>query len=146
MLRGAKAINAEVRCRTGLNEATITNQTRAEQGSGVGVGLRSRDGKAESFVGNGEFCVAAVQRVTGKTCVVAKVLTLAAAKFALTAGPAQPRNPHAIAGFESVNAFPLLDDYTDNFMAGHQRQFWPGQFAIHDMQIRAADGAGGYLH
>ena len=144
--RCAKAVNAEALRRTGFDQRTVPNQPGAEQGSGLGVGIVFGNWKTKSFIGDGKFRVAAVQRVAGETRAVAKILAFAAAKFALAARPAQPRNAHAIADFESLNAFAFFDDDADNFVSGHERKFWIGKLAVHDVQIRAADGAGGHLH
>src|SRR5208282_4826340 len=53
---------------------------------------------------------------------------------------------HAVAGFESLGVFAFFDNDADDFVSGHERQFGIRQFAVHDVQIRAADGAGGHFH
>ena len=144
--RCAKTIDAEPLGATRFDERAVPDQSGAEQGSGLGIGIVLGNWKTKSFIRDGKFSVAAVQRIAGEPRAIAKILAPAAAKLASAASPAQPRNPHAVAGFESSNIFAFFDNDTNNFVSGHERKFWIGKFAVHDVQIRAADGAGGHFH
>src|SRR3954447_3785444 len=56
--------------------------------------------KTESRVSDAELGVTAVNRVTGKARVIAKILSAGPAIRAITIGPAKPRDSHAISDCE----------------------------------------------
>ena len=72
---------------------------------------------------------------------VAEVFALRAAERAFAAGPAEPRDADTLARAEAFDAVAELLDAADDFVAGHERQFRMRKFAIHDVQIGAANGA-----
>ena len=59
---------------------------------------------------------------------------------------AEPGDAHTLPQAEPFNGGPDRIDPADDLMAGDDRHPWVGQLAIDDMQIRAADAAGGHLH
>ena len=71
----------------------------------------------------------------------AKILPARAAKWAFATRPTQPRNAHARAGGKPFRPLTGLDDFTDNFVPRHQREFWPNQVAVENMQIGTAHPA-----
>jgi hypothetical protein len=95
------------------------------------------------LIGHRVFGVAAIERVARKAGMVAKVLATGAAVLTFAAGPAEPRDSYSIAGLESFDCFTALNYGSDDFVPGHKRQFRVRQFAIDDVQVRSANGAGG---
>jgi len=71
----------------------------------------------------------------------AQILPARAAEGAPATGPAQPRNAYARAGGKPFRALTVLDDFTDNFVPRHEREFWPNQVAVENVQIGAAHPA-----
>jgi hypothetical protein len=59
---------------------------------------------------------------------------------------AKPWNAHTLPHAEPFDTGPNRIDSADDLMARDNRQLWVRQLAIDDMQIRAADAAGGHLH
>jgi len=59
---------------------------------------------------------------------------------------AEPWDAHTLPHAEPFDAGPNRIDPADDLMARDDRHLWVGQLAIDDMQIRAADAAGGHLH
>src|SRR4051812_4918530 len=117
--------------------------------------------KTESRVSDAELGVTAVNRVTGKARVIAKILSAGPAIRAITIGPAKPRDSHAISDREcgsglsaatvgTLRSLPrFFADFfnvSDNLMTENQRQRWIGQFAIDHMKISAANCAGPDSH
>jgi hypothetical protein len=58
---------------------------------------------------------------------------------------AEPRNADALTHAQPFDACPDHIDPADDLVARDDRHFRIGQFAIDDMQVRAADAAGGNL-
>ena len=58
----------------------------------------------------------------------------------------EPRNADTLTNFQPLDTSPKQINPTNNFVSWNDWHFWVRQFAIHDMQIRAADTAGRYLH
>ncbi len=143
MCRRTKTINAEPFRIPGFDERTVANQSGAQQWSRLDIGIGIRNRKTKPLVGHGKFCVTAVQCIAREPRAIAKILASAAAKFALTASPAQPRNANPVADFEALGSPALFDNRADDFVPRHQWQFWIWQLAVHHVQIRPADGARG---
>jgi hypothetical protein len=59
---------------------------------------------------------------------------------------AEPWDAHTLPQAEPFDAGPDRIDPANDLMARDDRHLWIGQLAIDDMQIRAADAAGGHLH
>ena len=59
------------------------------------------------------------------------------------AGMAKPGHADALADLQAADAGAEPVDASDDFMAGNDRDARMGQFAVHHMQIGAADPAGG---
>ena len=59
---------------------------------------------------------------------------------------AEPRNADALTHVQPFDASPDRIDPADDFVTRDDRHLRVGQFAIDDMQVRAADAAGGHLH
>src|SRR5207249_12193979 len=98
--------------------------------------------KTISRVGYGELGVAAINRVTGEFCAIAKIFAVRPAISALTIGPAKPWNADAIANRKSIHALIDLFEPADNLMTENQWKFWIGQFAIDNVKIGPANRAG----
>ncbi len=110
--------------------------------------------KTVSRIRDSELGVTAIDRVTGKARVIAKILSAGPAIRAITIGPAKPRDSHAISDSECGSAatvgtlrslphfFADFFNLSDDLVTGNQRQFWIGQFAIDHMKVSAANRAG----
>jgi hypothetical protein len=88
------------------------------------------------------FGIAAIERVTGKAGLCAKILPAGAAEGAFATGPTQPRNADARAGHKPFRALTALDHFTDDFVSRHKREFRVGEFAIENVQVGPAHRAG----
>src|SRR5436305_6056957 len=97
-------------------------------------------------IGNGQLGVTAVDRVTGKAAVIAKVLSAGSAIRAIAVGPAKPRDSHAISDCEVRVYITDLFHAADNLVTENQRQFRIGQFTIDYMKVSAANCAGPDSH
>ena len=62
------------------------------------------------------------------------------------AGMTEPRNADSLTHVEGIDTVSKHVDTADDLMPWDDRHGGPGQFAIDDMQIRAADTAGRDLH
>src|SRR5260370_38332649 len=85
-----KPIETEPLCISGLAQRAIPNQSGTQEWSRgyVVKGIRNR--KTISSISNGELRVAAVDRIAGKPCQVAKVLPSHRPVLTLTQVPTQP--------------------------------------------------------
>ena len=147
--RASETVNPEVSGlldRTCHHQRTVANQARAHQRGRLDVAVRLIQRKTKSRFGHGEFGVAAIDRVTGEPGVVTQVFPVCFAILTMAAGPAKPRDPDAGPHPEIVDPGTAFHNFSDNFMPGNERKFWVRQFAIHDMEIRTANGAGQHPH
>src|SRR5215475_3812278 len=113
-----------------------------------------------SRIGNGELGVTAVERVTGKARVIAKIFSSGTAINAVAVSPPKPRDSHAIVDCEGANGlsaatvgtlrslphFADLFDSSDNLMTENQRQLRIGQFGIDHVKVSATNRAGTDAH
>ncbi len=76
---------------------------------------------------------------------VAQVFAVHAAIRADAAGVAEPWDPDALAQFQPGDSGSDNIDPADDFVTGDDRHKRVRKFAVDDMQIRAADAAGGDL-
>jgi hypothetical protein len=98
--------------------------------------------KAISGVSHGKFGVSAVDRISGEERAVTKIFFSPAAVRTLAAGRTKPRNADPVAGLKISNLRAFLDNPANDFVTRDEREFWVWQFAINDVQIRAAHSAG----
>ncbi len=66
--------------------------------------------------------------------------------MAFAAGPAQPGNPDPLTDTEVLDSGADLSDPADNLVTDDERQLRVWQFAIDDVQIRAANRARRHAH
>src|SRR5436305_9410143 len=98
--------------------------------------------KTKSRISHGELGIAAVDRVTGETCAVAKILPIRTTIDTFPIGPAQPGDADTIADLEfRICSFGDLFDPSDDLMSENQRQFRVGQLTIDDVKIGPANCA-----
>src|SRR6266550_324963 len=97
-------------------------------------------------IGNGELGVTAVDGVTGKAAVIAKILSAGSAIRAIAVGPAKPRDAHAISDRKFRIFLTDLFHMANNLMTWYERQFWIRQFAIDHVKVSAANRAGADAH
>jgi hypothetical protein len=76
---------------------------------------------------------------------IAEILLAARAIGANATGTGEPWNTNARADAQLHDASPDCIDAPYDFVARNDRYRGIGEFAIHDVQIRAADAAGGHL-
>src|ERR1700730_5923772 len=138
----AKTINSNAMRLTGFTIRAIAEHSGAEQRRNIDIVIFGRQTKTKSCVGNGELGVTAIDVVAGEARVVAKILAVRSTINAFAIRPAQPRNPDAVADREIFDALAGLLDAPDNLMSQNQRQLRVGQFAIDNMKIGPANGAG----
>jgi hypothetical protein len=140
--RRSEAVDPDALGVAGQPEGAVADQARAEERRGLEVRVAARQGEAEALVGDGERGEAAVAVVAGEARAVAQVLAARAAIATLSAGPAQPGHPHPLARGEALTG---LDEAADDLVPRHERQLRPRELAVDDMQVGAADAAGGHL-
>src|SRR5882724_369815 len=93
-------------------------------------------------IGDGELGETAIDGVTGKVGVIAKILSAGSAIRAIAVGPPKPRDSHTISNCEVRIFFPDFFDSSDNLMTENQRQFRIRQFPIDHVKVSAANRAG----
>src|SRR5207245_2186943 len=71
--RGAETINANSFGVTRFDQRTVANQSRAQQRSCFGIGIRIRYRKTKSLVSDGILRISAIESVAGKTGLLAKI-------------------------------------------------------------------------
>ncbi len=139
---GAKPVDADQGCVPGHAQGAIADQPGAHQRRRLDIAITGIDQKAIALVGDGQLGIAPIDLVAGKARAVAQVFPAAAAIFAFPAGPAEPGDADPVANRKAVDFAPLLNDGADDLVPQHQRQFGVGQFAVEDMKVGPADGAG----
>ena len=143
---GAKSINAKTPRIASLPKRAIPNQPGTEERSGGDIIKRLGKAVAKISICEGEFSIAAIQRVACEASVLAEIFTIRSAISALAAGRSQPRNSDAIAKLELLNSLAKPLNPTDDFMAGNQGKLCIGQLAIDNMQIGSADSTRSDTH
>ena len=143
----AEAVKADFLAVAGHSQRAPADQSRAQQrrrrhiGSHVVAAVGQPN--HETGVGNDMAGIAAVARVAGKERLVAQVFPAFAAVPAMAASSAEPGNADAHAVREPSDAAADGVDPADDFVAGHDGEFWIRQFAVDDMEVGAANPAGG---
>src|SRR5207249_90524 len=111
---GAEAVEAQPLSVAAEAQRPIADQTGAEERRSLEVLEAGRDGEAVALVRYRQLGVAAVELITREARPFAEVLPAGAAVGALTAGPAEPRDSHAVARPEAFRSLPgqghLADD------------------------------------
>ena len=144
--RGAKAIEPQLFASAGDHQRTPADQASAEQWGERHVTARFAERERITRVGDRRRRKTAVARVSGEERAIAEIFLSAHAIGADAAGVAEPRNADALAHAQPLDAGPDRIDPADDLVARDDRHLRVGQFAIDDMQIRAADAAGGHFH
>ena len=98
--------------------------------------------KTKAFVGDAKLGIAAVDVIAGEARVDAKVLETAAAESAGLVDVAKPGDADAVTSRKPLRALARRLDPTNDHMADHEREFGLGQFAVHDVEVGAANRAG----
>src|SRR5258707_12177410 len=98
--------------------------------------------KTVSRIRDSELSVTAIDRVTGKARVIAKILSAGSAIRAIIIGPAKPRDSHAISDCEVRVFFRDFFDSSDNLWTENKRQFRIGQFALAPWKASATNWSG----
>ena len=145
MRRGAETVYADTFGIARGRQRPVADQSGAQQRGGLRIGIVIGQRETIILVGSRVFRVTAVQRVAGETRLVAQVLAPAQAKAAMPAGVAQPGHAQPLPDGEALDLFALGDHDADDLVAGYQRQFRLGEFAVQDVQVGAAHAAGADL-
>src|SRR5205814_5557458 len=83
----------------------------------------------------------AVGVIAGELGALAEVLPPAAAGLAGAARPAEPRDPHAVAGLKAPRDRSRALDPADDLVSGHDGRPRGRQLALDDVQVGAAHAA-----
>src|SRR5437762_7900638 len=100
----------------------------------------NQEGKAR--VRNCVGRIAAIDLVAGELREWTQVLLPSQTEIALAARAAKPGHADPVTNFEPCDAGTKFVHMPDDFVAGHDRQPRVRQFAIDEMQVCPADGAG----
>ena len=140
---GAKAVQADTAGRFHQPIGAVAYQSRAEQRRRLQVVVVRRQLEAIAGIGDGELRKTAVNLVAGIAGAVAQVFPPVLAIPAVSTAAAQPGHAHALTRDETADAGAQRLDLTHDLVAWDQRQRRFSQFAVHHMQVGAADAAGG---
>ena len=138
----AEAIEADRLAVAGHAVGAMADETGAEQRRGFGVAVFLRQMEAVAPVGDDVVGIAAVDIAAGEMRRVAEILHARQAVVAMAAGPAEPGHADARADGEVADAFAQRLDAADDLVTGHDRIARLRQFAIGDVQVRAAHATG----
>src|SRR6185369_2017087 len=146
-VRGStKTKNAKAFCIACFTVRAKSDKAGAEQRCGLYIFVGVRNVHAESFVGNAEFRIAAVNGVASESAEFAEVFLVVPTVFAFPARPGNPRDTHSIA-YSKAPGFGSKRCHTpDDFVSRNQRQFRIRQFSIDHMQVRSANAASFHLN
>ena len=143
-MRGsAEPVKAEPFWVAAFTQCAKADQSGAQQRSSGYVLESVGNGKTKTRIGHGKVGVTAINVVAGEACAIAKIFTTGPAELTFTTRPAQPRNADPIALAKSFYIASNFFDASHDFVSGNQRQLRGRQFAIDNVKIGAADGAGG---
>src|SRR5213076_2197244 len=102
--------------------------------------------KTVARIGNGELGVTAIDGVTGKAGIIAKILSAGSTIRAIAIGPAKPRDSNASPDYVVRIFFADFFNSSDNLVTENQRQFRIGQFPIDHVKVSAANRARADAH
>ncbi len=144
--RGSEAVNPESLRVARFAQASISDQTRAEERGGGHIFEVVWNRKTETRVCHGVFRVTAVNRVAGEAGAFTKIFAVRQAESAFAASPAEPWYPNPLADLKAAHLRADLLDPADDFVAENEWQLRLWQFAVEDMEISPADRAGRDTH
>ena len=143
--RGAEAVKSQAPSARDAREpqGAESDDPGAEKRSRVQVGEAFRKPIDEVFGRQGVFGVAAVYCIAGEGRVFTEILLAGPAVFADAAGTVQPRNSDAVADAQKAGLAADRFDNPHDLMARDHGRFTRRQLALDDVQVGAADTAGG---
>src|ERR1051325_5197527 len=103
--------------------------------------------KTKSGICDGVLGVTAIDRVAGKTRIIAKIFPIRSAISTIAIRPTKPWNANSISDLEFRIC--LLADFfhpADNLVSQDERQLRVRQLAIDHVKVRTADGARADAH
>ncbi len=112
MRRVAESVNAKTPRIARFAIRSVTDQSRAKQRRNLDVAVTLRQMETVSRIGHSELGVTAVDRVTRKARIIAKILSAGLAIRAIAVGPAKPRDSDAISDSRMWER-PQCRDYRD---------------------------------
>src|SRR5213593_2261989 len=139
--RGAETKDAELAGVSCFSKCSKSDQAGTQQRRGLNVTILVRNGNAKTLISNGEFGITAVPCVARELRGITEILLARSAVFATAAGPCQPWNAHAVAGFESLGVDSGGCNTANDLVAWYQREFCIRQISVHRVKIGPAYGA-----
>lgn len=119
--RRTKAVEPKVRNISRQPQAAVPNETCAKKRrKRCGFDVLPK-GKYITRLRDAKLRIATVDRVAGKTRVVAQVLAIAGAVGAMSAGVPKPGHSNALTATQAGNGFAKFFDAADDFMPRDQR-------------------------
>jgi hypothetical protein len=143
--RRAKAVEPQFFASAGNHERSPADQASAEQRGESNVIANFAEWERIARIGDRRRCETAVAGKPGEERAIAEIFLAAKTVRADATVVSEPRNADALTHAQPCDARPDHIDATDDFVAWDDRHLRIGQFAIHNMQVRAADAAGGNL-
>src|SRR5579883_2714762 len=139
-----EAVDAQTAALTdsGKAERTKTDDAGAEQGRGLIVGKTLRNGIDKILARDGVFGIAAIDGVAGEGRVIAEIFRAGTTILASAISAVQPGDSDARSFFEAASVRPIFLDHADDLMAGNHGRLARRQFALDNVQVRAANSAG----
>ena len=138
MRRGPEPVEPDAGGIAGHAQRPVADQPGAQQRGGFRVAERASDREAVARVDHHVIGIAAVQRISGESRLLAEVFPPCAAKPAIPAGPAQPGHADAVADGEALRRRACGLHPPDDLVAGHQRQRRVRQVSVDHVQVGAA--------
>ena len=139
------AVEPQLFAGAGYHERSPADQASAEQGSQRHVIASFAERERIAGIGDGCRREAAVAGIPGEERAIAKVFLVTPAIGTDATGVAEPRNADALTHAQPFDGRPDHIDTADDLVAGDDRHLRIGQLAIDNMQVCAADAAGGNL-
>jgi hypothetical protein len=140
--RRAEAVDPEPLGIAGQAKRPVPDQARAQERRRLEILVPVGQREAEALVGHRHLGVAAVDVVARESGAVAEVLAARAAEAAGAVGPSEPRHADSLARREALAAG---GHAPDDLVAGDEWELRLRELAVDDMDVGAADAAGGDL-
>jgi hypothetical protein len=141
-MRGrAESVDSQPAGVSRFRKGAISDQTSAEERRGLRIGVGCGDRETEALVSDRELGVAPIDRVTGKTRLIAEIFAAIAAIQALATGPGKPGDANPTACLESLHPTSQRHHLAHDLVAGNEGQFRFRQLSVHHVEIRATNSA-----
>jgi hypothetical protein len=135
----AETVKTEPLALSGKSKRPEADQSGAQERRGLEIRVSGRDREAEALVGDRLLGKSAIERIPGEARAVTEILASGATVFAFVAGSPEPRDPDARAGPKPGHPVANFADRSHDLMPKHKRLPRPGEVAVDDVEIGAAD-------